>query len=279
MTSAPASARVLRPALSALLIGASLLTLGGCAQNPAGTQTAVATEEAAPASATGASAPAATQDKTLLSAGGRREPFESRKAQISYATGVQTARNFARNSVEFDPDMVMAGMRDVQENQPIRMSEKQLSSVMRLVQNEIHRNMVSSRQELKLKNRTRGDEFREQYRQKADVHDINGTVLYRVIKKGDGDVPSPDDMVAVRYRGTLIDGTEFDATEGERGSLMELPQLIQGWQLAMRQMPVGSRWEIVVPPALGYGERGVGTKIGPNETLVFDVELLSIIQR
>lgn len=262
--------RVLRSSLLALLVGTGLLGLGGCAQSPAA-KADPGTESLA---GNNTSANIGTSS-TPLTASGRRVPFSTKKEQISYATGVQTARNFARNEVEFDAEMVLQGMRDVQENQPIRLSEKQLKAVMQNMQGEIHRKMVANRQELSLKNRNRGSTFLEEFRKKGDVQNISGSVFYRVIKQGDGPVPGPEDRIVARYRGTLVDGTEFDATEGDRGSVMKLDQLVQGWQMALRQMPVGSRWEIVIPPNLGYGDRGVGGSVGPNETLVFDVELLS----
>jgi FKBP-type peptidyl-prolyl cis-trans isomerase FklB len=105
---------------------------------------------------------------------------------------------------------------------------------------------------------------------------LGNGVLYRVLKAGDGPKPVESDVVITRYRGTTIDGVEFDATAEGKTSTLRVSQAIMGWREAIKQMPVGSKWEVMVPSALAYGDRGVGDMIGPNEVLVFDVELLEI---
>jgi FKBP-type peptidyl-prolyl cis-trans isomerase FklB len=101
-------------------------------------------------------------------------------------------------------------------------------------------------------------------------------VLYKVIKEGDGRKPQETDTVEVNYRGALINGTEFDAVEPGHPASLKVSQLIPGWKQALNVMPVGSKWQVVIPSQLAYGERGVGNDIGPNEVLVFDLELLAI---
>src|SRR5699024_9086879 len=96
---------------------------------------------------------------------------------------------------------------------------------------------------------------------------------YKIIKQGKGKTPTADDTVVVNYRGTLTDGTEFDSSYKQS---FKVDQVIEGWQEALKLMPVGSKWQVVIPPKLAYGERGAGHLIGPNETLVFDIELLKI---
>jgi FKBP-type peptidyl-prolyl cis-trans isomerase FklB len=101
-------------------------------------------------------------------------------------------------------------------------------------------------------------------------------VLYKVIQEGSGRKPLESDMVEVNYRGSLIDGTQFDATEPGHPANLKVSALINGWKQALSMMSVGSKWHIVVPAQLAYGERGVGSDIGPNEVLVFELELVAI---
>ncbi len=101
-------------------------------------------------------------------------------------------------------------------------------------------------------------------------------VQYKILKAGDGKKPIESDLVEVHYRGTLLDGTEFDGTEAGLPATLKVSALIVGWKEALKLMPAGSKWQIFIPPQFAYGERGVGSDIGPNETLVFELELLAI---
>jgi FKBP-type peptidyl-prolyl cis-trans isomerase FklB len=147
---------------------------------------------------------------------------------------------------------------------------------MNRLKDELRRTMATSQRDLADKNRKRGIEFLASMKAKPDVKAMSNGVLYRVLKAGDGPKPVEADTVIARYRGATIDGVEFDATLEGKTSTMRVNQSIMGWREAIKQMPVGSKWEIMVPAALAYGERGVGDLIGPNEVLVFNVELLEI---
>lgn len=118
-------------------------------------------------------------------------------------------------------------------------------------------------------------DFLEEYAQRDGVRILFNGVMYREITKGKGDRPTPKSLVTVHYKGVLINGKVFDATQKGRPATFRLNQLIDGWRTALREMPVGSRWEIVIPFNLGYGARGAGA-IKPFSTLIFDVQLLSI---
>ena len=119
--------------------------------------------------------------------------------------------------------------------------------------------------------------FLEENAKKSGVDTLANGIQYKIIKKGEGAKPAATDMVKVHYRGTLIDGTEFDSSI-KRGEPVEFPlnRVIPGWTTALQQMPVGSKWEIFIPSDQAYGPRGNGS-IGPNETLIFEVELLDIV--
>lgn len=118
-------------------------------------------------------------------------------------------------------------------------------------------------------------EFLEEYAKRPGVKSLYGGVLYREITKGKGEKPTPRSIVTVHYKGTLINGKPFDATENGRPATFPLRGLIEGWKIALKEMAVGSRWEVVIPFNLGYGSRGAGV-IKPFSTLIFDIQLLRI---
>ncbi|MBP3440040.1 MAG: FKBP-type peptidyl-prolyl cis-trans isomerase [Tidjanibacter sp.] len=118
-------------------------------------------------------------------------------------------------------------------------------------------------------------EFLEEYAKRPGVKSLYGGVLYREITKGKGEKPTPRSIVTVHYKGTLINGKPFDATEKGRPATFPLRGLIEGWKIALKEMAVGSRWEVVIPFNLGYGSRGAGV-IKPFSTLIFDIQLLRI---
>lgn len=200
----------------------------------------------------------------------------SAKDQLSYATGVMAVRNFTKNDVAFDIEVVIQGMRDTLAGKDLAMSEKEIRVAMNNLQVELRRNMASNQRDLADKNRKRGAEFLTAYRQKPGVSTLSNGVAYRVLTAGNGPKPLETESIVVRYRGTTVEGVEFDATLDGKTSLLRMNQTIMGWREALKQMPVGSKWEVVVPSTLAYGERGVGGAIGPNETLMFEVELLEI---
>jgi len=125
-------------------------------------------------------------------------------------------------------------------------------------------------------NKKKGEAFLQANKAKEGVVALPNGLQYKVLKAGDGRKPLESDMVLCHYRGTLLDGTEFDSTEAERPATLKVSALINGWKEALKLMPAGSKWQLAIPPQLAYGERGVGGDIGPNETLLFEVELVAI---
>ena len=128
------------------------------------------------------------------------------------------------------------------------------------------------------KNKTEGEEFLAKNKEKEGVKTTDSGLQYEIIKEGTGPKPKETDKVKVDYTGTLIDGTVFDSSV-QRGqpATFGVNQVIPGWTEALEMMPVGSKWKIYIPSDLGYGERGAGKDIGPNSTLIFEVELLDIV--
>jgi FKBP-type peptidyl-prolyl cis-trans isomerase FklB len=156
------------------------------------------------------------------------------------------------------------------------MAEKDIRQVMNDYQTQARQRATGKRQQALLDNKKKGEAYLAQYKAQAGVLELPNGVLYKVIKQGSGKKPMESDMVEVNYRGALTNGTEFDATEPGKPANLKVSALIPGWKQALSMMPTGSKWQIVIPSVLAYGERGVGTDIGPNEVLVFDLELLGV---
>lgn len=202
--------------------------------------------------------------------------FASKKDALSYAIGVSTARNLTKDGVEINPEIVLQGMKDVVENRRTAMTETEIRSVMSGLIGEMRQNMANNRVEAEAANKKRGNDYRDAFSKQDGTQTMPNGVLYQVTKASNGRTPTDDDSVLVNYRGTLTNGTEFDATPAGKPATLKVSQLINGWKAAIKIMPVGSRWKLVIPPQLAYGVRGVGSDIGPSETLVFDVELVGI---
>lgn len=215
---------------------------------------------------------AASQDAASEGA----SPFKSRKESISYAIGVSTARNLLKDGVEFDPQVVLKGMQDAQGGGRVQMGEKEIRSVMAGLVGEMRQKMAANRKDAEEINKKKGEEFRANFAKQPDVKTLANGILYKVVKTGTGPKPTDEDGVVVNYHGTLTNGLEFDGTAEGKPATLRLQQLIVGWKETLKLMATGSRWTIVIPPQLAYGQRGVGADIGPNETLVFDVELLAV---
>jgi FKBP-type peptidyl-prolyl cis-trans isomerase FklB len=223
-----------------------------------------ATPSVAPSKASSASEPEGTG------------PFKTRKDSVSYAVGVSTARNLAKDGVDVDPAVVLKGMQDFFSGGRLQMKESELRAVMNSLVGEMRKNLAANRKEAEEINKKKGDEFRSTFAKQAGVKALPNGILYKVVKAGSGPKPTIEDSVLVNYRGTLASGYEFDASAEGKPVTLKMGQMIMGWREAAALMPTGSRWTIVIPPQLAYGVRGVGADIGPNETLVFDVELVAI---
>jgi FKBP-type peptidyl-prolyl cis-trans isomerase FklB len=156
------------------------------------------------------------------------------------------------------------------------LSEKELRKVMNNFQAEVRQNAVLTKRQTLEDNKKKGEAFFAENKAKPGVITLPSGVQYKIIKAGKGNKPNDSDLVQVNYRGTLLDGTEFDATAPDHPVTLKASALIAGWKEALKLMPVGSKWQIYIPSQLAYGERGVGSDIGPNETLLFEVELVGI---
>lgn len=216
---------------------------------------------------------------TLLAAStqaAERPELKSEKDRVSYSIGLEVARNFKKNSVDFDPAMVLLGMTDGVAGERPLLTEKEFRKVIGEFQNQVRQKMAANMRVLTTENRRKAEDFLQSNKRKDGVTTLAGGLQYKVLQAGLGPTPLDSEKVVINYRGMLLDGTQFDATDpGKPGTVM-LFDLFNGLKAAIKQMPVGAHWTVWIPPQLGYGERGAGSDIGPNELLVYDIELLGI---
>ena len=193
--------------------------------------------------------------------------------RLSYTIGYQLGEQLRREALPLDASVLARGVQDGAAGSPPRLSAGDRENVLRQFEAKQGQAGLAEAE----RNRSEGAAFLTANRNNPDVVELPGGLQYRVVKAGTGPVPQATDQVRVHYAGTLIDGTEFDSSyrRGEP-TVLSVGQVIEGWQQALTRMPVGSRWQLFVPSDLAYGHAGAGGVIGPDETLIFDVELLGI---
>ncbi len=207
------------------------------------------------------------------------EPQELKtdKEKLSYSMGVATGTQLKRQDIDVDTDMFAKGIKDVLAGGQLMMTEQQVQETLMNFQKEMAAKQAEKNKVLGEKNKKEGEAFLAENGKKEGVKTLPSGLQYRVIKDGTGKMPKATDTVVTNYRGKLIDGTEFDSSY-KRGQPATFPVkgVIKGWTEALQLMKEGSTWELFVPAELAYGERGAGSVIGPNATLIFEVELISI---
>lgn len=202
--------------------------------------------------------------------------LKNEKDRLSYSIGASIGKNLKKESANIDLNLLIQGMKASIAGETLQLTEKEIRQVMNEYQTQLRQQAMASKQKGMIDNKKKGDAFLAENKTKKGVLVLPSGVQYKILKEGNGKTPQDSDMVEVYYRGTLLDGTEFDATEAGHPATLKASSLIAGWKQALSMMPVGSKWQIVIPSQLAYGERGVGNDIGPNEVLVFEVELLAI---
>jgi FKBP-type peptidyl-prolyl cis-trans isomerase len=210
--------------------------------------------------------------------GGELPVLKNEKDKTNYSIGVGVARNFQRQQIDLDADLVIKGMRDTLLGEKLLMTEDDLNKTLNAFQTELRQKQEKMWRTAMEDNKKAGDAFLAENKKKEGVVVLPSGLQYKIIKAGNGKKPTEADTVECRYRGTLLDGTEFDSSDrsGQPTVAMEVKSLILGCREALKLMPVGSKWQLFIPPELAYGTRGFGINIGPNATLVFEVELLAI---
>jgi FKBP-type peptidyl-prolyl cis-trans isomerase len=202
--------------------------------------------------------------------------FENKMQMTSYAVGVQTARTFTKDGVDIDLEQFIKGLKDATGGKTLLLSEDDLHKVLNNFQNDLRRTVKNARAIAAAENIKKGKAYLDENKKKSDVVAMPNGLQYRIIKSGNGKSPQDSDTVEVNYRGTTLAGLQFDANDPGVPATMQITQLIPGMKQALKLMKVGSHWEVVIPSQLAYGPRAVGAEIGPNETLIFDLELVSI---
>lgn len=202
--------------------------------------------------------------------------LEDASTKRSYGLGANYGKSLNRGSIEIDVQSFMDGLKDGIAGKSL-LSDTEIQAVIDSINQEIREKQKRKQEELAEKNKKDGEDFLAANRQKDGVVALDSGLQYKIIREGNGDIPKATDKVKVHYRGTLIDGTVFDSSY-ERGVPAEffVRGVIKGWTEALQRMKTGAKWQLYIPSELAYGERGTGSSIGPNQTLLFEVELLEI---
>ena len=202
--------------------------------------------------------------------------FKDDKEKASYAVGLNLGNNWKRQDIELDYDQVLRGLKDTRDGKPL-LNDQEAAEVLKKFQQELFAKQQEKRRLAGEKNKKEGEAFLAENKNKPGIITMTNGLQYKVITEGTGEIPKPEDMVTVNYRGTLIDGTEFDSSaKAGKPATFRVTGVIRGWTEALKQMKAGSKWQLFIPPDLAYGEFGKPPSITPNATLLFDLELLSI---
>jgi len=208
-------------------------------------------------------------------------PFKTEKEKLSYALGLNVASslsaNLKRQSVDVDPNILLQAFNDVFSGKKTLMTEDEARTVLTEFTTQLRAKQIEKMKEAGATNKKEGDAFLAANKTKPGVVALPSGLQYKILKQGTGPKPTEADTVVCNYKGTLINGTEFDSSEKHGGpATFPVGQVIKGWTEALQLMPVGSKWQLFVPADLAYGEQGQPPDIAPNATLIFEVELLSI---
>ena len=198
--------------------------------------------------------------------------LKDQKDKVSYSIGMQIGFNLSRQKVDINPDILAAGIKDSLAGKP-QLAPEQVKEIMA----QFEKDMEQKQKQLGEKNNTEGAKFLEENKNKPGVKTTASGLQYKVEKEGTGPQPKATDMVTVNYRGTLINGTEFDSSY-KRGQPATFPVngVIKGWTEALQLMKKGAKYQLFIPSNLAYGERAMGPDIGSNSTLIFEVELMDV---
>jgi FKBP-type peptidyl-prolyl cis-trans isomerase FklB len=207
-----------------------------------------------------------------------QQALKTQKEKLSYAIGIDMGTSLKKNAIDVDPDMLFKGIKDALSGGKQLMTEQELKETIQTAQKELMAKQQEKMKALAEKNKKEGEEFLAANKKKPGVKILPSGLQYKVITEGKGKTPKSTDTVTVNYRGTLIDGTEFDSSyKRNEPATFPVSGVIKGWTEALQLMKEGSKWQLFIPADLAYGERGtMGGPIGPNAVLIFEVELLSI---
>lgn len=203
--------------------------------------------------------------------------LKSEKDKLSYTFGANFGKGLKQQEIEINTEMFLKGMKDAVSGNKLLLTDEEMKDTMTAFQKEMAAKQAEKRKALGEKNRKEGEAFLAANKSKEGVKTLPSGLQYKVITEGTGKTPRATDTVVTNYRGTLIDGTEFDSSYQRKSpATFRVNGVIKGWTEALQLMKEGAKWQLFVPPELAYGERGAGPKIGPNAVLIFELELISV---
>jgi FKBP-type peptidyl-prolyl cis-trans isomerase FklB len=204
-------------------------------------------------------------------------PLKTDKDKLSYAMGMDLGDQLKSRGVDIDPATFVRGLKDSLSGAKTALTAEEAKTTIAEMQKVLVAKLAAEAKVVGEKNMKEGEAFLAANKAKDGVVTLPSGLQYKVVTAGAGKKPLATDTVECNYRGTLIDGKEFDSSY-KRGQTASFPlnRVIKGWTEVLQLMPVGSKWQVFIPAALAYGERGSGADIGPNATLIFEVELISV---
>jgi len=244
-------------------LAAGIVLLGGAAAQ----QTPAKPAQSTPTTTHRRTTTAAAKPKPLVLA--------TAKDKQSYAIGLNVGKSLHRDDIDIDPKIVLQGLQDAMAGGAVLLTDDQIKTVMTDLQSQVRQKQEEKRLALAESNKKDGAAFLAANATKPGVVTLPSGLQYKILTPGTGPKPTTADSVVCNYRGTLLDNTEFDSSYKRGPATFPVTGVIKGWTEALQLMPVGSKWQLFIPPDSAYGERGQGP-IGPNATLVFKLELMSI---
>jgi FKBP-type peptidyl-prolyl cis-trans isomerase FklB len=266
--------------LTALMIqflAAGVMLLGHATAQDSSSTSAQPAKPASTQSSTSTSGQTAAKKPATTAKTATPYTLKTQKDKASYALGMSMGTGLHKQGVPVDPAVVSRGLRDAMAGGKTLMTEDEMRAALKKLQDDVHAAQEAKAHAAGDSNRKQGETFLAANKSKDGVVALPDGLQYKILTAGTGPKPTASDTVTVNYRGTLINGTEFDSSY-KRGQPASFPVggVIKGWTEALQLMPVGSKWQLFIPSDLAYGDRGAGPDIGPGETLIFEVELLSI---
>ncbi len=203
--------------------------------------------------------------------------LETPKDRISYTIGVNIGQDFKGQEIDVDTDILLMGLKESLEGKELKLTDEEMVAEIQAFQQKMQAKMAAEMEASAGENQAAGEAFLAENANKEGVVVTESGLQYKVLEAGEGDSPGVADVATVHYKGTLIDGTQFDSSY-DRGQPATFPVggVIAGWTEALQLMQPGAKWQLFIPSALAYGERGAGQDIGPNAALLFEVELISV---
>lgn len=275
-------------AAAGTLSGATAMAQQSSTQAPAASTNKPSTTSAAKSAASGQTAgPAktgqgATAAKRPGATAGAATVLKTEKDKRSYAIGLnigaKVANELKAGGVDMDSAVLARGIRDSLTGAKHLMTEEEVKTALTALETELREKARAEYEAMAAANKKESDDFLAANKSKEGVQTLPSGLQYKVLKAGAGPKPAATDKVSCNYKGSFLDGKEFDSSErhGGKPATFGVSEVIKGWTEALQQMPVGSKWQLFVPSDLAYGSRGAGQEIGPNKALIFEVELVSI---